>query len=358
MKKILIIDGIYPINTRNKRIINTLKKEYEVKFCAWNRGNIKFEDKENYIYSSNEGYGKKIKKLFGMKNYLNFIKQTIKTYNPEIVISSQWDMLLLTILSSFKGKTIYENLDLPTSSNKVILKILLLLEKLMLKKTDGVIYASRFFLPLYRKFEKKELLLENLPLKNIDEKVFRVEKREKLRISFIGGLRYFETMKNLLLASQDTKEIEIYLIGRGPENNKFKNFIKQNELKNIFIIDSYKYEEIKKLYLSTDFVWAVYPNKDYNVKFAISNKFFESILFEKPCFFAKDTLLGNFVEQNNIGIIINPYSVGEIRNKLEELNENTILKLQENIKKYKKNQKLYWEDNELELLNFIKDFDL
>lgn len=59
MNRILIIDGIYPINTRNKRIINTLKKKCEVKFCAWNRGNIKFEDKENYIYSSNEGYGKK-----------------------------------------------------------------------------------------------------------------------------------------------------------------------------------------------------------------------------------------------------------------------------------------------------------
>lgn len=69
-----------------------------------------------------------------MKNYLNFIKQAINNYNPEIVIASQWDMLLLTILSNFRGKIIYENLDLPTSSNKMILKTLLLLEKLMLKK--------------------------------------------------------------------------------------------------------------------------------------------------------------------------------------------------------------------------------
>lgn len=355
MNRILIIDGIYPINTRNKRIINTLKKENEVKFCAWNRENIEFEDKENYIYSSNEGYGKKIKKLLGMKNYLNFIKQIINNYNPEIVIASQWDMLLLTILSGFKGKIIYENLDLPTSSNKVILNTLLLLEKVMLKKIAGIIYASRFFLPLYSKHKIKELLLENYPLREIDEKEFEIEKREKLRISFIGGLRYFETMKNLLIASQDKENIEIYLIGKGPENDRFKKFIKENKLKNIFIIDSYKYEEIKSLYLNTDFVWAVYPNRDYNVKFAISNKFFESILFEKPCFFAKDTLLGDFVEQNKIGITIDPYDVEEIKIKIEELNESTILDLQKNIKKYKDNKKIYWEDNEIELLKFIDE---
>ncbi len=353
--KILLIDGIYPINTRNKRIINTLKKQYNVKFCAWNRENIKFEDKENYIYSSNEGYGNKIKKLLGMKDYLKYIKNVIKNYNPEIIIASQWDMLLLTRLCNFKGKVIYENLDLPTSSNKLVLKILLLLEKLMLKKVDGIIYASRFFLPLYSNYKIKELLLENLPLKEIDEREYKIEERKKIKISFIGTLRYFETMKNLLIASKNEENIEIYLVGKGPENNKFRKFIKEKKLKNIFMIESYKYEEIKKLYLNTDIIWAVYPNKDYNVKFAISNKFFESILFEKPCFFAKNTLLGDFVEQNQIGITVNPYDVKEIKNKIEELNKNIILDLKENIKKYKENQKLYWEDNEVELLKFINE---
>lgn len=353
MKKILIIDGIYPINTRNKRIIESLKTECEVKFCAWNRENIEVKDIENFIYSSNEGYGNKIKKLLGMKNYLRFIKQTIEKYNPEIVIASQWDMLLLTIFSNFKGKIVYENLDLPTSSNKLILKTLLLIEKLMLKKINGIIYASRFFIPLYEKYNIKNLLLENYPLKEINEKKFEIVERKKIKISFIGGLRYFDTMKNLLLATQKNKNIEVYLIGKGSENNKFKNFIKKNNLKNIFIIDSYKYEDIKKLYINTDLVWAVYPNKDYNVRYAISNKFFESILFEKPCFFAKNTLLGDFVEKEKIGIIIDPYNVSEIKNKINELDKNIILKLQNNIKEYKKNKKLYWEDNKKELLDFI-----
>lgn len=358
LKKILLIDGVYPVNTRNLRIYKTLMQKYTIKFCAWNRNNFQYTDKNNFIYSSNEGYGKKIKKLLGMKAYLSFIKQTIKEYKPELIIASQWDMLLLTILSGFKGKIIYENLDLPTSSNKFILLFLLKLEKWMLKKIDGIIFASRFFLPIYKENNIKKLLLENLPLKEINfQKEIDIQRRNKIRISFIGGLRYFETMKNLLLAIQKNNNIELYLIGRGAENNKFKNFIKEKKLKNILLIDSYKYEEIKKFYVNTDLIWAVYPNKDYNVKFAISNKFFESILFEKPCFFAKNTQLGNLVHENGMGIVVDPYNIQEIKNIINQLNKEKILNLQNNIKFYKNNQKLYWEESEEELLKFIKNIE-
>lgn len=355
MEKILLIDGVYPINTRNLRIYKTLMTKYEIRFCAWNRNNLEYKNKNNFIYSSNEGYGKKIKKLLGMKAYLKFINQVVKKYQPEIIIASQWDMLLLTILSGFKGKIIYENLDLPTSSNKLLLLFLLKLEKWMLKKVNGIIFASRFFVSLYEKNNIEKLLLENLPLKEINfQKKFDVENRKKMRISFIGTLRYFEIMRNLLLVLQENNDVELYLIGRGPENDKFKNFIETKNLKNVFIIDSYKYEEIKKFYINTDLIWAVYPNKDYNVKFAISNKFFESILFEKPCFFAKDTLLGNFVDKYEIGLTVDPYNIYEIEKIIGELTTKKILQLQLNIKDYKKNKKLYWEEIEEELLQFIK----
>lgn len=355
LEKILLIDGVYPINTRNLRIYKTLMTKYEIRFCAWNRNNVEYKDKDNFIYSSNEGYGKKIKKLLGMKAYLKFINQIVKKYQPEVIIASQWDMLLLTILSKFKGKIVYENLDLPTSSNKFLLLFLLKLEKWMLKKVNGIIFASRFFVPLYEKNNIEKLLLENLPLKEIDfQKKIDIENRKKIRISFIGALRYFEIMRNLLLALQENNDVELYLIGRGPENDKFKNFIETKNLKNVFIIDSYKYEEIKKFYVNTDLIWAVYPNKDYNVKFAISNKFFESILFEKPCFFAKDTLLGNFVDKNEIGFTVDPYNINEVKDIIEQLNMEKILQLQLNIKEYKNNKKLYWEEIEEGLLQFIK----
>lgn len=358
MKKILLIDGIYPINTRNTRIINSLTKKYEVKFCAWNREKLIYNDERNYIYSSNEGYGNKIKKLFGMKKYLKFIKNTVKEYKPEILIASQWDMLLLVVLSGFRGKIIYENIDLPSSTRKIIIKILLLLEKVLLKKADGIIFASRFFEKLYINYNKNKIILENLPLKEIDlEQNIKLEKREKLRISFIGGLRYFNVMKNLLLAIQDMEKVEIYLIGKGAESKKFQEFINKQKLKNIFLIGAYNYKDIKNFYLNSDLIWAVYPNRDYNVKFAISNKFHESILFNKPCFFSENTLLGNMVDKEKIGIVVNPYDIEAIKREIKNLTLNKILRLKDNIKKYKKNRELFWEDIESDLLKFVEDIE-
>lgn len=358
MKKILLLDGVYPLNTRNRRIIKSLKKEYKVKYCTWNRESLNCSDQGNYIYSSNEGYGKKLKKLFGMIKYLKYIRKVNEEFKPDIIIASQWDMLLLVVLSNFKGKIIYENIDLPSSTNKIILKILLGVEKILLKKVDGIIFASRFFEELYKNYTGAKLVLENLPLKEI--KIFEnleVKKREKIRISFIGTLRYFEVMKNLLLATQIYKNIEVYLIGKGPENDRFKKFIHDKNLKNITLIDIYKYEEIKKYYINTDLVWAVYPTKDYNVKYAISNKFFESLLFETPCFFSKDTLLGNLVNKEKIGFVINPYNLEEIQEKLNKINLEEINIIKRNIKNYKVGKKLYWEENEDKIIKFLKNFD-
>lgn len=355
MKKILLIDGIYPINTRNKRILKTLQTKYIVKYCAWNRENIPINEQANYIYSSNEGYGKKIKKLLGMKKYLEYIKNIIKEFKPDIIIASQWDMLFLVNLSGFNGKIIYENIDLPSSKNILILGILLKLEKFLLKKVDGIIFASRFFEPLYAEYKKDKLILENLPLREIDfTEEIKKEERNKIRISFIGGLRYFEVMKNLLLAVQEIENIEVYLIGKGPENDKFRDFIISKNLKNVTMIDRYIYEEIKRYYLNTDLLWSVYPTKDYNVKYAISNKFFESLLFEVPCFFSENIFLGQLVKEYQIGIVVNPYKIDSIKKLLRNLNQNKILELKNNLMEYKKNKKIYWEEKEEELFKFIE----
>lgn len=40
---------------------------------------------------------------------------------------------------------IYDNIDMPSSNNKIINKLLLLLERVLLRKTDVMVFASRFF---------------------------------------------------------------------------------------------------------------------------------------------------------------------------------------------------------------------
>ncbi|MSS61775.1 glycosyltransferase [Fusobacterium sp. FSA-380-WT-2B] len=358
MKKILLVDKMYPLNTRNERLIMTLRKKFKVNFIAWDReSNCKESIEDGYIFSSFEGYGNKIKKIIGMRKYFKFLKEKILENKPDILICSHWDMLLLCKLMKYKGKILYENLDLPTSKNKIILFILLKLEKILVKNIDGILFASRFFVKLYDEVKCPKLLIENLPLKKITKKIeIKKENPKNIRISFIGSLRYFDDMKKLLEAIQKIENVEVYLIGKGAENEKFKKFIINKKLKRVFMMGDYNYEEIARYYQISDFIWAVYPANDYNVKYAISNKFHESIIFEKICFFSKNTLLGEYVDKNKIGISINSSNKESIEKTILNIlnHPEKIVEITENIKKYKQNKILYWEENEENLIKFIE----
>lgn len=358
--KILLIDGIYPINTRNKRIIFTLKKKYNIFFCAWNRGNLSVDNDNNFVYSSNEGYGNKIKKIKGMKNYLEYIKKINEEEDPKILIASQWDMLLLCYLVKKKNQIlIYDNIDMPSATNKFMFSILRLLEKFLINKVDGIVHASRFFLQEYNFFEKEQIVLENTPLKDLTKNIVKKAiEEEKIKIAFIGTVRYLKNLEEMAYVLKKYPEyIEMLIFGSGPDEDKFKLFVKNKGIDNIIFFGKYAYEEIGEIYEKIDLVWAVYPSDDYNVKYAISNKFFESLIYEKPCFFAKETLLGEFVDKNNLGFTVKCSSMNELDEKfslLSKFKEEIEIK-KNNIKRYKKeNIKLFWEENEIRLIEFIE----
>ena len=62
MKKILIIDTTYPINSRTERFKNSFAKYFQVSVVAWNRGIKKKSEYQNKIYvlETDIGYGNQI----------------------------------------------------------------------------------------------------------------------------------------------------------------------------------------------------------------------------------------------------------------------------------------------------------
>ena len=68
MNKILLVDTSYPINTRNIRILSSLKDNNNndsVKFATWNRDNrdIENEHSEMFIFNKVSKYGNPLSKL-------------------------------------------------------------------------------------------------------------------------------------------------------------------------------------------------------------------------------------------------------------------------------------------------------
>ena len=200
--RFLVIDSAYPINTRNIKIANSIceyygEKEIQMSFCAWNRENKTISTLPNYnIYKKKSPGGQLLRKLFNLFGYFFYIKKRNIEIKPHVIIASHWDMLLLS--SIFKKKSqilVYENLDIPSVDSKILLAILKGVERFALRNTDMIVFASRFYESLYKCEKYGHVVLENKPAFTASHRDENVKcESEKLNISYIGGVRYLETV--------------------------------------------------------------------------------------------------------------------------------------------------------------------
>ena len=67
-------------------------------------------------------------------------------------------------------------------------------------------------------------------------------------------------------------------------------------------------------------------------------------------------MLGEYVDKNKIGISINSSNKESIEKTILNIlnHPEKIVEITENIKKYKQNKILYWEENEENLIKFIE----
>jgi len=350
--KVLCITSSYPVHPRLKKIgesfpfLNNGQNDIEVRYLAWDRLNkYKDEDQNCFVYKSNEGYGNKIKKILGLLKFLSFLKKKISIFKPDILICRYVDMALLGWLSKKNAKLIYDVNDLPTYESPFLDLLIRQLEKQIVKHCDLLILSSRFFQDKYDNLNKNMIVLENKPRKKIVKKgVFDFSKKRPI-ISFIGVVRFYEVMRNLIIALKD-KNIDLIFFGSGHDEGRLKNFVKEHNIKNVHFTGAYNFKNIHQFYNISDYIWAAYPAGNIGVKMAISNKFFECLAFKKPGIFSSDTLLAQLIEENNIGYCINPYNIKNISDLIDHLlSENSQRnEIIHNIEQYQVDHTIFWEE--------------
>lgn len=354
LQRILIIDTNYPINSRNRRIYSSLVETYgkdNVGIVAWNRKpNILSSEEYIYIYNDESPLGKKLDKLKRLRNYSKFIQNQVSIFNPTVIIASHWDSLMLSARYHNDGiKLIYENLDMPSGS-KPIRFLLRQIEKYCLKRTDAIVHASRFFKDYYKWFNGPQIIVENYPMVDITEEKSQPIRRlddDTLHVVFNGGLRYAQSMINLIKAVDKIPNISVDFWGY-PVGKEGQMICEAGEnVENVTFHGSYNYDEIGYIMENTDVLWAVYTSTSFNVKNAISNKFHESLFYEIPGIYARDTKLGKLVDENEIGFTIDEFSIEDIRKNLLFIRDNKkklLQKYHKKIQRYKISQPKNWID--------------
>lgn len=362
--KILLLCDHYPLSPRVEKIRNSILSLYPsftVKVFAWNR-----EDKsvtEDYVisYSQNIGYGNKFKKMFNLSRFVVNLKTYTINFNPDYIHAIDFEMLASSIFVNKNARNIYEIYDIKLTKNNFVNKIIRKIEfKIIKKYVDSVILASPFFENYYKENGLENInfvTLNNKPSKRFNINInsgymdkHREKLKDKLVIGFIGTIRYDEILINLISASVKFDNIIIVIAGYGPSYDYINKFIIENNLSyKVIITGRYESKDLNSIYESCDFIWATYPNNDLNVKYAISNKFFESVVFKKKIIVSESTMLGDYVNKLGIGFTVNPFNIGQIAALFTRLNE-----INRDYNEITFETGLFWEDEEKNLLEVYK----
>lgn len=321
--KILLIDEAYPLNTRNSKILESLSRCYPdagIHVVTWDRAG-QYDGATGgerhwswHLYTRSAVYGNRMQKLKGMFGYRAFCSRVVRMVAPDVVIASHWNnLLMLPRLDYGRQMLIYENLDAPTGP-ALGRWLLNRVEAFYMKRAALTVHASRFYTRIYpRKY--RQLVLENKPV-IATEPVDYVPSRP-LRIAYLGNVRYLGILKNLADAVRGDDRFVLCYHGGGPDYAPLEEYTASAT--NIHMTGPYRYEDIERLYRQTDIIWAAYPNRDFNVRYAISNKFHESLAYAIPAIYADNTCLGEYVEDNGIGYQVDPYSVEAIKKLLDNM---------------------------------------
>lgn len=348
--KILLVDESYPLNTRNSKILESLSQFYpgcSVHVVTWDRAGDFASGRAGegawhwHLYTRLAAYGNKLQKLTGMFGFRSFCSRVVRELSPDVVIASHWNnLLMLPALDYRRQMLIYENLDAPTGPASVRL-VLRCIERFYMKRAALTIHASRFYTSIYPSCFR-QIVLENKPV--IDAGAVPYSPAIPLRIAYLGNIRYLEILKNLADAVRGDSRFCLYYHGGGPDFSTLQEYVAGEA--NIHITGPYQYKEIETLYSQADVIWAAYPNKDFNVRYAISNKFHESIAYAIPAIYADNTCLGEYVADKGLGFRVNPYCVEDIRALLVEMADNreNLMATHETLKRHSAEETSWSED--------------
>lgn len=125
---------------------------------------------------------------------------------------------------------------------------------------------------------------------------------QKIRISFIGLVRYFEENVRLIDQLKNDEQFELYFIGDGACGVELHEYCLQNNISNVCFSGRFQPHEKPHLYQGTDFINNLYGSESFEVKTAIANRLYDCAIYRKPIIVSQGTYMERIVELYNLGI--------------------------------------------------------
>lgn len=335
MKKEVLTIVISAFTARVKKRICALSKKYDINLYYITRisdNEILRESTFAFVKSANHvatiENGKYINRIFTYFKFLLILKKraTKKIY----FFGADFQFFFFFL----KNKIYLEIGDLRIVDMKGLKKKLFTAyDKYSLKHVSKLILTSEHhFSDYYNLYvdNDKVLILRNRLEKNqtlisYDRKLSEI--KEKIKIGLFGMLRYDVPMDFLIefiIKHKEKYELVIYGIPFGKYSiNYLEKLDRHNN--NISWNGKYLYpDDLGEIYSKIDLSFVVYDNAFENVKTAIPNKLYESVLFNKPILCGQHTKFAEEVKKYDIGIEIPINNFDSFEKKLLDIGKKEI----------------------------------
>lgn len=209
-------------------------------------------------------------------------------------------------------------------------------------KSDSIICVNNAqAAPLTIKNRKKLVFIPNYPVASHYQGCEKTNS-DKLRVAYIGSVRQFKQLKNLMDACAGLKDVHVYIHGAGVHADKLKSI--EKNYTNVSVTGKYDYGDSPKLYSECDLLYAVYPVQNFQNRIGEPIKFYEAIITKTPIVVDRRMAIGNFIEEKSIGFTVDGDKVDEISSLIERIIDNKSI-LAEQEKNLEKIQYDYsWEE--------------
>ncbi len=321
------------------KILDSKRIPYDI--ISWDRGGI-FE-KDNLTFSESSNFtDSSFKRLGSYYRFSLFIKKIVEKnqYEKLIVISPQVALFIPFFLKwNYKKKYIFDYRDLSLEQKAPFKQLL----KVVLRNSFVNVISSPGFKPFLPKgFEyilshnfDYELVKSSL---NQDEQLYN---GNKIRVLTIGGIR-IDSNFDVIDSLGNRENIELEFVGKGDAAPVLEKYSKEKGFHNVLFRGYYKKEEEGNIYKNCTFVNIFYPKINSHIS-ALSNRFYNSLIFKRPMIVTKGGCQASYVEKYNVGLSVD--TCEELSEKLMEFNNNFDFKA-------------YSERCNKLLLSFLKDYDL
>lgn len=245
-----------------------------------------------------------LKKFIGYYLYSRFVIKKIKknSYSKLIVFTPQAGLFLYPFLKKhYRKRFVFDYRDLSIEQN---------MKGFFCKLLDisGMICISS---PGFKKCLPQGydyILSHNI---NIDilRNALAIEKKtplmtaDKIVVSTIGGIRDYVANKEVIDSLKNNLAFLIQFIGKGPSAESLEAYTKEQKVENVLFKGFYTKTEEPVFVEQSDFLNIYYP-KVITHAMALSNRFYNALVYRRPMIVTRGGIQGDYVEKYNIGLAI------------------------------------------------------